>query len=221
MMKHWISARATVNIPPRAPSRTPRLNNIQILYRDILLLNHRHQGTVLLEMSNIYSCDIPPRVWGREARHQGGGKEKKRIYLQCFLKNTPKCVSILWFSQLQIHSNFFISFKLLKFGHEVNIISTNSFLSGSYLEQLKRKCISSSTSPELHCWQSLWCRGIPWYLPNYLQMMRGNSKFTYTPPELKVPYQFQIFFITEASFHFCICLQFPIRAVIHFLFPQI
>jgi hypothetical protein len=27
----------------------------------------------------------------------------------------------------------------------------------------------------------------------YLQMMRGNSKFTYTPPELKVPYQFQIY----------------------------
>lgn len=113
-------------------------------------------------MSSIYSCDIPPRVWGREARHQA----EKKIYLQCFLKNTPKCVSILWFSQLQIHSNFFTSFKLLKFGHEVNIISINSFLSGSYLEHLKRKCISSSTSPELHCWQSLWCRGIPWYLPN-------------------------------------------------------
>jgi hypothetical protein len=65
----WISWIALwQNIPPRAPSRTPRLNNIQI-YRDILLLNHRHQGTVLLEMSNIYSCDIPPRVWGREARH--------------------------------------------------------------------------------------------------------------------------------------------------------
>jgi hypothetical protein len=109
--------------------------------------------------------------------------------LQCFLKNTPKCVSILWFSQLQIHSNFYTSFKLLKFGHEVNIISINSFLSGSYLEHLKRKCISSSTSPELHCWQSLWCRGIPWYLLNYLQMMRGNSKLTYTPPELKVPYK--------------------------------
>ena len=39
-MKHWISARVTkgrclygyvpLNIPPRAPSRTPRLNNIQI-----------------------------------------------------------------------------------------------------------------------------------------------------------------------------------------------
>jgi hypothetical protein len=112
-------------------------------------------------MSSIYSCDIPPRVWGREARHHGG----KKIYLQCFLKNTPKCVSILWFSQLQIHSNFYTSFKLLKFGHEVNIISINSFLSGSYLEHLKRKCISSSTSPELHCWQRLWCRGIPWYLP--------------------------------------------------------
>ena len=43
--------------------------------------------------------------------------------------------------QLQIHSNFFTSFKLLKFRHEVNIISINSFLSGSYLEHLKRKCI--------------------------------------------------------------------------------
>ena len=28
-----------------------------------------------------------------------------KIYLQCFLKNTPKCVSILWFSQLQILPN--------------------------------------------------------------------------------------------------------------------
>ena len=63
-----------LNIPPRAPSRTPRLNNIQI-YREILLLNHRHQGTVLLEMSSIYSCDIPPRVWSREARYQAGGKK--------------------------------------------------------------------------------------------------------------------------------------------------
>jgi hypothetical protein len=29
------------------------------MYRDILLLNHRQQGTVLLEMFSIYSCDIP------------------------------------------------------------------------------------------------------------------------------------------------------------------
>jgi hypothetical protein len=28
-------------------------------------------------------------------------------------------------------------------------------------------------------------------------MMRGNSKFTYTPPELKVPYQFQTFFTRQ------------------------
>jgi hypothetical protein len=48
-------------------------------------------------------------------------------------------------AQLQIHSNFFTSFKLLKFGHEVNIISINSFLSDSYLEHLKRICISSSS----------------------------------------------------------------------------
>ena len=44
-MKHWISARVTkgrayryvpLNIPPRAPSRTPRLNNIQIYNSDTI-----------------------------------------------------------------------------------------------------------------------------------------------------------------------------------------
>ena len=98
----------------------------------------------------------------------------------------------------------------------------NSFLSGSYLEHLKRKCISSSTSPELHCWQSLWCRGIPWYLPNSICKWWEETLnlHTHTHTELKVPNQFQILFTTEASFHFCICLKFPIRAVIHLFFPQ-
>ena len=59
-----------LNIPPRAPSRTPRLNNMQI-YIEIYCYSTRHQGTMLHEMSSICSCDIPPRVWGREARHQG------------------------------------------------------------------------------------------------------------------------------------------------------
>ena len=45
--KHWISARdgaygyVPLNIPPRVPRKTTHI------YRDILLLNHRHQGTVL------------------------------------------------------------------------------------------------------------------------------------------------------------------------------
>jgi hypothetical protein len=30
---------------------------------------------------------------------------------------------------------------------------------------LRRKLISSSTSPESHCPHNLWCGGIPWYLP--------------------------------------------------------
>ena len=33
----------------------------------------------------------------------------------------------------------------------------------------------------------------------YLQMMRGNSKFTYTPPELKVPHQFKICFTRQVG----------------------
>ena len=78
-----------LNIPPRAPSRTPRLNNIQI-YREILLLNHRHQGTVLLEMSSIYSCDIPPRVWGREAGYQGKEQIKKTKKQKTTKKNKQK-----------------------------------------------------------------------------------------------------------------------------------
>jgi hypothetical protein len=53
-------------------------------------------------------------------------------------------------------------------------------------------------------------------------MMRENSKFTYNPPELKVPDQFQIFSQPKLVFTFVyvLCLQFPIRAVIHLFFPQ-
>ena len=85
-MKHWISARVTkgrclwicsIEHSTSCSQQNSKVNlytNIY-MYRDILLLNHRHQGTVLLEMSSIYSCDIPTRVRGREARHQG--KERK------------------------------------------------------------------------------------------------------------------------------------------------
>ena len=38
-------------------------------------LYHRHQGTVLLEMSSIYSCDIPPVS---EAEKQDIKRKKKK-----------------------------------------------------------------------------------------------------------------------------------------------
>ena len=39
-------------------------------------------------MSSIYSCDIPPRVWGREAKQQG--KEKEKVKQKQKQKQTKK-----------------------------------------------------------------------------------------------------------------------------------
>jgi hypothetical protein len=80
-----------LNIPPRAPSRTPRLNNMQI-YIEIYCYSTRHQGTMLHEMSSICSCDIPPRVWGREARHQGRKNKKKSI---CIIRKWSSRVNLV------------------------------------------------------------------------------------------------------------------------------
>jgi hypothetical protein len=94
-----------LNIPPRAPSRTPRLNNIQIYIEIYCYSTTDTKGQCFWRCPAYIAVTF--HLVSEAEKQDIKGKEKK-IYLQCFLKNTPKCVSILWFSQLQIHSNFSI-----------------------------------------------------------------------------------------------------------------
>ena len=56
-------------------------------------------------------------------------------------------------------------FNCRKLLHDWDIVLNSCCRSSLNLLQLRRKWISSSTSPESHCPHNLWCVGIPWYLP--------------------------------------------------------
>jgi hypothetical protein len=121
-----------------------------------------HQGVVLKEMYH-NKAYTPPRVQCRRTKWNRNVRKKKKSlqYLQINWHISFKTKS---FSHVINHKNISSILKFWKLIHVIPTILKRSCLVLSYFEQDIKKCISSSISPELHCWYILDSGGVPLYI---------------------------------------------------------
>ena len=95
--------------------------------------------------------------WNRNVR-------KKKNHLQYLQINWHISFKTKSFSHVINHKNISSILKFWKLIHVIPTILKRSCLVLSYFEQDIKKCISSSISPELHCWHILDSGGVPLYI---------------------------------------------------------
>lgn len=145
----------------------------------MLFICRRYQGTVLRNTmpAKIHSRQRPPPPSYLVQRNKTKAHISFKKYLFRFERfnfsylqfrpvNLQRSFKIIGSSQFISQTNFSCGFSLIKFLHDLDIVSYSCSLCSLNLEQYTEKWISSSTSPESHRWQILWCGGIPRYLPD-------------------------------------------------------
>jgi hypothetical protein len=90
--------------------------------------------------------------------------ERKKNHLQYLQINWHISFKTKSFSHVINHTNISSILKFWKLIHVIPTILKRYYLVLPSFEQDIKKCISSSISPELHCWHILDFRGVPLYI---------------------------------------------------------